>query len=166
MNRSTALSITFIALNLMACCCGGVGPRAPKPQNIVAGPAKVEPPIEKTAPAKVDPPIEKTAPPSRPIEKTLSEQTRKQIYKAHRVAMEAASKDPRFIELQKQIDKLLPGVARNDKNAIGAMNSLTRESDAIDNAYLKKMVLDPFGVTRTEALSCVIEAAEKKWRTD
>lgn len=31
MNRRIALSITFIALNLMACCCGGVGPaKGPK----------------------------------------------------------------------------------------------------------------------------------------
>lgn len=32
MNRRIALSITFIAMNLMACCCGGVGPaKGPKP---------------------------------------------------------------------------------------------------------------------------------------
>lgn len=66
MNRRTALSITFIALNLMACTCGGVGQQAPKPpiQPVNAGdgvavaekksdPVNLENPIQKTqAPAK------------------------------------------------------------------------------------------------------------------
>ncbi len=79
MTRRIALAISFIAVNLMACCCGGVG-NFPPPQRVaVAKPANPVPtPVEQPPllnPVQVEPPTPKAEPPA-PKKKTASRSDR------------------------------------------------------------------------------------------